>query len=54
LARSERARNEAWEASEKDKLSCEKKMNELRKVRTQLQDQLDTMNSKFEEMEHQV
>jgi predicted nucleic acid-binding Zn-ribbon protein len=36
LARSERARNEAWETSEKEKLNCERKMNELRKVRATL------------------
>lgn len=54
LARSERARNEAWQASEKEKIACERQMYDLRKIKAQLQDQVDGMTAQFSDMEHQI
>ena len=38
FARSERARNEAWEATEKEKMNCDRQMYDLRKIKAALQE----------------
>lgn len=54
LARSERARNEAWEVTDKEKMNYDRQIFELKKIKAALQDQVDSMTANFLDMEHQI